>query len=44
MISKIRVKQKNSLLISASASSNYFTKKDDNFLGIHVENSEKKFK
>jgi branched-chain amino acid transport system substrate-binding protein len=37
-------KQKNSLLISATASSNYFTKKDDNFLRIQVENSEKKFK
>ena len=35
--------QKDSLLISATASSNYFTKKDDNFLRIQVENSDKKF-
>lgn len=36
--------QKDSLLISATASSNDFTKKDDNFLRIQVENSEKKYK
>ena len=37
-------KQKDSLLISATASSNYFTKQDDNFLRLQVENSDKKFK
>ncbi|MGB6327365.1 MAG: ABC transporter substrate-binding protein [Halarcobacter sp.] len=37
-------KQKGSLLISATASGSDFTKKDDNFLRIQVENSEKKFK
>ena len=37
-------KQKDSLLISATASSNDFTKKDDNFLRLQVENSEKKYK
>ncbi len=37
-------KQKDSLLISATASTNDFTKKDDNFLRLQVENSEKKYK
>lgn len=37
-------KQKDSLLISATASSNEFTKKDDNFLRLQVENSEKKYR
>lgn len=37
-------KEKGSLLISATASSDEFTKKDDNFLRIQVENSEKKYK
>lgn len=37
-------KEKGSLLMSATASSHEFTKKDDNFLRIQVENSEKKYK
>ncbi len=37
-------KQKDSLLISATASADDFSKKDDNFLRIQVENSNKKFK
>ncbi|APW65413.1 hypothetical protein LPB137_05905 [Poseidonibacter parvus] len=37
-------KQTDTLLISPTASSNYFNKKDDNFLRIQVENSDKKFK
>jgi branched-chain amino acid transport system substrate-binding protein len=36
-------KQKDMLLISPTASSNYFTKKDDNFLRIQVEQSEKNY-
>ena len=37
-------KQKNSLLISATASSNDFSGKDDNFLRIQVEQSEKRYR
>ncbi|MEA2017132.1 MAG: ABC transporter substrate-binding protein [Campylobacterota bacterium] len=37
-------KQKNMLLISATASSSDFTKKDDNFLRIQVEHSDKRYK
>lgn len=36
-------KQKGSLLISATASSNDFTGKDDNFLRVQVDNSEKRY-
>jgi len=35
---------KDSLLISATASSSYFTGKDDNFLRIQVDNSPKRYK
>ena len=35
-------KQKNSLLVSATASSDSFSRKDDNFLRIQVEQSEKR--
>ncbi len=37
-------KHKDMLLFSATASSNDFTKKDDNFLRIQVEHSEKRYK
>ncbi|MEA3512034.1 MAG: ABC transporter substrate-binding protein, partial [Campylobacterota bacterium] len=35
---------KDSLMVSATASSSYFTKKDDNFLRVQVDNSPKRYK